>query len=89
MEELKVFVWRHNKTHHSHSMINEPCLNNNFYLDAIAVVAARNVEEAIAVLCNSKQGWRAEDLQEHPHEEISLDEAKLIFSNIAGNIDFL
>lgn len=89
MEELKVYVWRHNKTHHSHSMINEPCLNNNFYLDAIAVVAAHNLDEAIEVLCNSKQGWRAEDLREHPHREIPLKEAQLLFSNIAGSIDFL
>lgn len=86
---MKIFVWRHNKTHHSHSMINEPCLNNNFYLDAIAVVAANSLNEAVQVLCDAKQGWRAEDLLEHPHEEYTLDEPKLLFSNIMGNIDFL
>ncbi len=36
---MKLYVWRHNKTYHSHSMIQEPCVNNEFYLDAIAVVA--------------------------------------------------
>lgn len=33
---MKVYVWRHNKTYHSHSMINEPCVQNHFYLDALA-----------------------------------------------------
>jgi len=89
MKELKVYLWRHNKTHHSHSMINEPCLNNNFYLDAIAIVVASSLDEAIGILCDKKQGWRGDDLREHPHEEILLNEAKLLFSNIAGNIDFL
>ena len=37
---MKVYVWRHNKTYHSHSMINEPCVQNHFYLDALAIVAA-------------------------------------------------
>lgn len=86
---MKVFVWRHNKTHHSHSMINEPCLNNNFYLDAIAVVAANSLAEAVQILCDAKQGWRAEDLAEHPHEEFELGKPRLLFSNITGSIDFL
>ena len=34
---MKVYVWRHNKTYHSHSMINEPCVQNHFYLDALAI----------------------------------------------------
>ena len=35
---MKVYVWRHNKTYHSHSMINEPCVQSHFYLDALAIV---------------------------------------------------
>ena len=27
---MKVYVWRHNKTYHSHSMINEPCVQTIF-----------------------------------------------------------
>ena len=44
---MKVYVWRHNKTYHSHSMINEPCVQNHFYLDALAIVAAESLEEAL------------------------------------------
>ena len=32
---MKLYVWRHNKTYHSHSMIQEPCVNSEFYLDAM------------------------------------------------------
>ena len=45
---MKVYVWRHNKTYHSHSMINEPCVQNHFYLDALAIVAAESLEEALS-----------------------------------------
>ena len=47
---MKVYVWRHNKTYHSHSMINEPCVQNHFYLDALAIVAAESLEEALSKL---------------------------------------
>ncbi len=70
-------------------MINEPCLNNNFYLDAIAIVAANNLNEAIDILCQANQGWRADDLLNHPHQEFEADKPQLLFSNITGNIDFL
>ena len=39
-----------NKTYHSHSMINEPCVQNHFYLDALAIVAAESLEEALSKL---------------------------------------
>ena len=29
---MNLYIWRHNKTYHSHSMINEPCVVNEFYL---------------------------------------------------------
>ena len=41
---MQIYVWRHNKTYHSHSMINEPCVRNDFYLDAIAIVEASTKE---------------------------------------------
>ena len=47
---MNIYVWRHNKTYHSHSMIDEPCVNSEFYLDAIAVVLAHDLEEALTKL---------------------------------------
>ena len=37
---MNIYLWRHNKTYHSHSMIIEPGVNNEFYLDALAIVVA-------------------------------------------------
>lgn len=58
---MNIYVWRHNKTYHSHSMIDEPCVNSEFYLDAIAVVLADDLEEALAKLAEENKGWRTED----------------------------
>ena len=55
---MNIYVWRHNKTYHSHSMIDEPCVNSEFYLDAIAVVLAHDLEEALAKLAEENKGWR-------------------------------
>lgn len=81
---MKVFVWRQNKTYHSHSMIQEPCLNNEFYLDIVAVVAADDLEEALAVLDRQQQGWRIEDLRLMEPQVFTLEEAKVIFTDIRG-----
>lgn len=59
---MKVYVWRHNKSFHSHSMIYEPCVNNQFYMDALAIVVAESREDAIAQLVAKDDGWRPEDL---------------------------
>lgn len=52
---MNIYVWRHNKTYHSHSMIDEPCVNSEFYLDAIAVVLAHDLEEALTKLAEEKK----------------------------------
>lgn len=60
---MNLYIWRHNKTYHSHSMIDEPCVLNEFYLDALAVVAAPDQETALAMLEARGEGWRVEDLR--------------------------
>jgi len=86
---MKIYVWRHNKTYHSHSMINEPCVLNEFYLDAIAIVAADNLEEALQKLKEQNKGWRIEDLRSLTPKIYSLEEAQVIFTEISGSIDHL
>ena len=54
---MQIYVWRHNKKFHSYSMIDEPSVNNNFYLDAIAIVLAESQEEALTLLQQKEQGW--------------------------------
>ena len=92
---MKLYVWRHNKTYHSHSMIQEPCVNTEFYLDAIAIVAAESLEEALKLLEEQHKGWRTEDLHKGWRTEdlreleptvYSLDEGKVIFTELRGSI---
>ncbi len=86
---MKIYVWRHNKTYHSHSMIDEPCVRNDFYLDAIAVVAANSLDEAIKVLMKAQKGWRPEDLRLLEPKVYDADQAAVIFTDVRGSIDHL
>lgn len=82
---MKIFFWRHNKKFHSYSMIDEPCISNGFYNDAVAIVLAPDKKTAIDILVSRDEGWRADDLQQIPVQEYSLSEAKVIFSELRGN----
>ena len=79
---MKVYVWRHNKTYHSHSMINEPCVQNHFYLDALAIVAAESLEEALSKLAEQNAGWRIEDLRALTPRVYDLDVPQVIFTDV-------
>lgn len=86
---MNIYVWRHNKTYHSHSMIEEPCVNSEFYLDALAIVVAENVDEALEKLAQQHAGWRMEDLRALPCKIFPADEAGVIFTELRGTIQHL
>lgn len=86
---MNIYVWRHNKTFHSHSMIDEPCVNNGFYLDAIAIVLAENMDEALVQLAKQDVGWRIEDLRMLACTVYPADKAVVLFSEIRGSIPHL
>ena len=86
---MKVYVWRHNKTYHSHSMINEPCILNEFYLDAIAIVAAKSLEGAWQKLSEQNKGWQIEDLKKMEPSIYELEDEEIIFTEIRGKIEHL
>ena len=86
---MNIYLWRHNKTYHSHSMIDEPCLNNEFYLDALAIVVAHDLEEALAKLTEQNAGWRIDDLRALPCQVIPVDEAGVVFTELRGMINHL
>lgn len=81
---MNIYLWRHNRTYHSHSMIQEPCVNQEFYLDAVAIVAANDLEEALRKLEERGQGWRIEDLRKLEPKIFTLEEAEIIFTDIRG-----
>ena len=86
---MNIYLWRHNKTYHSHSMIEEPCVNSEFYLDAIAIVVANDLDEALEKLAEQKQGWRVEDLRALPHQVIPVENAQVVFTELRGAIQHL
>ena len=83
---MKLYVWRHNKTYHSHSMIQEPCVNTEFYLDALAMVAANSLDEALELLAAQQKGWRTDDMRELEPKVYDLDKAQVIFTELRGSI---
>ena len=83
---MKLYVWRHNKTYHSHSMIQEPCVNSEFYLDAIAIVAAESLDEALELLAAQHKGWHTDDLRELEPQVYELDKGQVIFTELRGSI---
>ena len=86
---MNLYIWRHNKTYHSHSMIDEPCVLNEFYLDALAIVAAPSVDEALQMLAARNEGWRVEDLRKLEPQVIPLDKGGVVFTQVRGAIDHL
>lgn len=86
---MNIYVWRHNKTYHSHSMIDEPCVNSEFYLDAIAIVVAKDLDEALEKLAEEKAGWRTEDLRALPCKVYPADKAAVVYSELRGMIHHL
>lgn len=70
-------------------MIDEPCLNNEFYLDALAMVAADSLDEALAKLAEQNAGWRIEDLRSLPCQVFPGDKAGVIFTELRGTINLL
>ncbi|MCD7975591.1 MAG: hypothetical protein LUF25_07530 [Phascolarctobacterium sp.] len=86
---MNIYVWRHNKTYHSYSMIEEPCINNDFYLDALAIVAANTFDEALEVLAEENKGWRTDDLRELACRVYPADKAGVIFTELRGAIHHL
>lgn len=82
---MKLFIWRHNRKFHSWSMMNEPCVHEAFYTDAIAMVAAETQEEALQILESQQHGWRMEDVKGLTPKVIELGAAQVIFEEVRGD----
>ena len=79
---MKLYVWTHDRTFHSWSMIDEPCLHTSMYNKATAIVIAETEEQAIAMLAEKNEGWRAEDLQRLRPQVIELDTPAVVYSQV-------
>ncbi|MBP2629370.1 MAG: hypothetical protein H6Q68_4081 [Firmicutes bacterium] len=81
---MKVFVWRHNRKFHSWSMIDEPNVHQDFYTDAIAVVVAATVDEALDVLAKER-GWVLEEVRRIEPQVYELDKPKVLLQVVHGS----
>lgn len=81
---MKVFVWRHNRKFHSWSMIGEPNVHQDFYTDAIAVVVAATVDEALTILAKER-GWIAEELRRLDPQVYELEKPQVLLQVVQGN----
>ena len=78
---MQIFVWRHSKRFSSWSMLDEPHIHKENYLQAEVVVLAASRTEALALL--QRQGsWNVEDLQRIEPEVIPRDEARILASHL-------
>ncbi|WP_371381269.1 hypothetical protein [Sporomusa aerivorans] len=79
---MKLFIWNHDRTYHSWSMIDEPCLHTSMYGKATAIVLAETEEQAITLLAEKNEGWRPEDLRRLSPYIIELDNSSVIYSQL-------
>lgn len=81
---MKLFIWRHNRKFHSWSMMNEPNVHQDFYTDAIAVVVAATVDEALAELAKER-GWVLEELKRIEPQVYELDKPNVLLQVVQGS----
>lgn len=79
---MKIFMWVHDRTFHSWSMMNEPSLHEAMYSRAAAIVAAETEEAAIEMLLQKDCGWREEDLKRYRPKIMEITEAAIIYNHI-------
>ena len=63
-------------------MFNEPCVHQSLYTDAIAIVAADSVEQALELLAASEEGWLVDELRRLPPRVFALDAPVVAFTDI-------
>jgi hypothetical protein len=78
---MHLYIWRHSKRFSSWSMLEEPHIHKENYLQAEAVVLAPTKAEALRLLGQGGQ-WNIEDLERIEPEILSLDEPRIVASHV-------
>ena len=79
---MLLFIWRHSKRFSSWSMLDEPHIHKENYLQADVTVLAPSKTEALALL-ERNGNWNVEDLQQIEPEVLSLDHPRIVTSHVA------
>jgi hypothetical protein len=78
---MQLFIWRHSKRFSSWSMLDEPHIHKENYLQAEVTVLAASKAEALQLLEQGGQ-WHIEDLLRIEPEVISLEAPRIISSHV-------
>lgn len=78
---MQLFIWRHSKRFSSWSMLDEPHIHKENYLEAQVTVLAGSKDEALQLL-NHEGTWNIEELQRLEPEVIPLDASRIITSHL-------
>ena len=78
---MQIFVWRHSKRFSSWSMLDEPHIHKENYLEAHVTVLAESKAEALQLL-DRNGNWNIEELQRIEPEVIPLDGARIVTSQL-------
>ena len=78
---MQLFVWRHSKHFSSWSMLDEPHIYLENYLQAAVTVLAHSKEQALELL-QRNGAWNIEELMRIEPEVISLDEPRIVISHV-------
>ena len=80
---MQLFIWRHSKHFSSWSMLDEPHIHQDNYLQADVTVLAETLAEALELL-RRHGSWNVEELLRINPEIISLDEPRIVISHVDG-----
>jgi len=78
---MHLFIWRHSKRFSSWSMLDEPHIHKENYLQADVTVLAASKAEALQLLARNGN-WNVEDLQRIEPEVIPVDAGRIITSHV-------
>ena len=78
---MQLFIWRHSKRFSSWSMLDEPHIHRENYLQAEVTVLAASKDEALRLLERSGN-WNIDELRRIEPETIPLDAARIITSHV-------
>ena len=79
---MNIYVWRHSKRFSSWSMLDEPHIHKENYIQAEVAVLASSQAEALALLAG-QGSWNVEDLQRIQPEVIPLNQSRILTSHLA------
>ncbi|MDX9833707.1 MAG: hypothetical protein RBT36_00645 [Desulfobulbus sp.] len=80
---MQLYLWRHSKHFSSWSMLDEPHIWKENYLQADVTVLAESKEAALQLLDQSGS-WNVEDLRRIEPEVITLNEPRIVLSHVDG-----